>query len=340
MEKHVPDALKERLLMMLGSSGLESLLSAKPRKAARANTLKTTVKEAIETLEAAGLQPEKIPWVETGLWINNPQGLDDTIEYFLGHYYIQDAASMIPALALQPKEGENVLDLTAAPGSKTTQIAALMNNKGTLIANENSGSRLGPLKFNLNKYGVLNAIVTTMDATRRWDCKIRFDKILLDAPCSCEGQVDSPEALKQWSLAKVRRCSAAQKQMIENAINMLAEDGVLVYSTCTLAPEENEEVIDYVLAKHDELKVEPVEVNILRPEGRSMTSRVDVISENSSATSMPQYVDSGIKKLKTHQGLGEWMSKKYSSEVKKLARILPQDNGTEGFTVARIRKCG
>jgi len=306
VKKQLPSALKERLGGILGEEALcrmEAQSNAE-RRSVRVNTLKTDYEEAIGALEEKGFHPQRIPWCARGLWVENKPGLDDTIEYVLGHYYIQDAASMIPVTVLEPCEGDITLDMTAAPGSKTTQIADHMENKGALVANEYNASRLGPLKFNLNKYGVVNTIVTTMDATERWDCTMKFSKILLDAPCSCEGQIHNPDAMKQWSMGKVGRCSHAQKRMIENAAGLLAEGGTLIYSTCTLAPEENEEVIDHILEKDGGIRVEKI--------------RLDGIS--------------------THPGIASWRGREYSAEVKRTLRINPLENNTEGFYIAKLSK--
>jgi len=303
MEKQMPEALKARLEEILGVAG-ENWITPKGRSL-RVNTIKAKLEEVERILEEKDFSPEKIPWTNTGYRVDNRPGLDDTIEYFLGHYYIQDAASMTPALVLEPASSDIVLDMTASPGSKTTQIAAMMDNKGAIVANENAPSRLGALKFNLSKYGVVNTVVTTMDAQRKWDCKTRFTKILLDAPCSCEGQVGNPEALEQWSLRKVEKCSQAQKKMLENAASLLAEEGALVYSTCTLAPEENEEVVDHILEREGSLKVEEIK----------------------------------IKGLKTHKGLAEWNGRKYAHDTEKTIRIHPKDNNTQGFYIAKLRKC-
>lgn len=298
--------LEERLRML--AEDYKSLLEApqSPRKSIRVNTLKTTLGELASSMGEQGFKLKPVRWTDGGFWVEG-SGLSDTIEYFLGQYYIQESSSMIPAEMLRPGVDDFVLDAAAAPGGKTVQLAGLMGNDGCIIANEVNGARRAALRFNLSKYGVLNAVVTSMDLSRSINADVRFDKILLDAPCSCEGQFRrNPDTLKQWSMSKVMRCSKLQKKLLSNCLNMLQEGGVLVYSTCTLAPEENEEVVDYALSKFDGLRVKPL----------------------------------GNTAFKYRPGLTEWQGRQYNPKVEGCARILPQDNDGEGFFIARLVKCG
>jgi 16S rRNA C967 or C1407 C5-methylase (RsmB/RsmF family) len=185
-----------------------------------------------------------------------------------------------------------------------------MKNSGCLIANEVDAKRRAALRFNLSKFGVLNAVVTSMDLSKEIKCKEKFGRILLDAPCSCEGQFrKNPQALEQWSFGKVIQHSRLQKKLIYNSLKMLGVNGILVYSTCTLAPEENEEVIDFALGEDDSLKLEPIKF----PAG---------------------------KKFKTRNGVKAWGDKTYRPEVENCVRVYPQDNDSEGFFIAKIKKCG
>lgn len=239
-----------------------------------------------------------------------PGELGRTLEHMLGYYYIQDISSMLPVIVLQPSPKETILDLAAAPGSKSTQIASEMENTGTLITNDLSIGRIKILSANLEKCGVKNTIITRESGAVL--CKklerqgMKFDKILLDAPCSGEGTIiENPKTLKMWSMNTVKRLSGLQKKLIKSAIKILKEGGEIVYSTCTHSPEENEEVIDYIIRNNLNLKTEKI--------------------------SLPQ-------EFKSREGVTEWKDKEYDAEVKNCCRIYPHDNNTGGFFIAKLRK--
>lgn len=264
--------------------------------------------EILKKLEEKGWKIEKIPFYEYGFWVEHEEGRRDignTVEFQLGYYYSQEAASMIPPIVLDPKPGEFVLDLCAAPGSKTTQMAMHMENKGIIIANDIEISRIKALAENLQRCGVTNTIITRMDGRRFIKYDLKFDKILIDAPCSGTGAIrKSYKTIQMYNINMINRLSKLQKQLIKVGFEILKEGGILVYSTCSLEPEENEEVIDYLLNLYDNAKVEKIE----------------------------------IKGLKRSECILEWDKKEYNSEIKKCLRIYPQDNDTEGFFVAKIRK--
>jgi NOL1/NOP2/sun family putative RNA methylase len=238
-----------------------------------------------------------------------PGELGRSLEHLLGYYYVQEIASMLSVLALQPKPGELVLDLCASPGSKTTQIAAEMKNTGTIIANEVSIGRLKILASNTERCGVLNSILTKRDGIalckRLKENGFSFDKILVDAPCSGEGTIrSSPATYQMWNPNTIKVLSRLQKSLLASAIEILKPGGELVYSTCTHAPEENEGVIDFILKEFGKnIGVEKI--------------------------SLPVKCRPGIKK---------WEEKNYDKEVEKSCRIYPQDNNTEGFFIAKIRR--
>ncbi|MEM5799107.1 MAG: NOL1/NOP2/sun family putative RNA methylase [Candidatus Aenigmatarchaeota archaeon] len=274
----------------------------KLKKSVRVNTLKISKQELIERLEDK-LEIEEIPWCEQGLFVSNEE-ITNTIEYFLGYYYIQDSASMIPPLVLEPKENDLVLDIAASPGSKTTQIAALMNNKGLIVANDVNIKRLTALRFNLQKCGVSNTIVTNLDG--RWinNLNIKFDKILVDAPCSASGTcIANPNVFNSWDQGKVNMLSRLQKQLLEAASKCLKEDGFIVYSTCSLDPEENEEVIDFA------------------------TKKLGLITEKIK-----------IKNIKIREAIRNYKKFEYDESVENAVRINPFDNMTEGFFICKLRK--
>jgi len=277
------------------------------RRSIRVNTLKISVVALKKRLKDR-FNLTSIPWCKQGFWIEHKEGRRDignTIEHALGYYYVQEAVSMVPPLVLKPKPGSVVLDMCASPGSKTTQIAAMMKNKGVLFANDYKGMRLAPLGINLNRCGVTNSIVTLMHGQWFDKVKQKFDYVLVDAPCSGTGTVrKSLKTLRIWNPGMVKKLSYTQKRLIETGFNLLKKGGVLVYSTCSLEPEEDEGVVDSLLKKFDNAKVEKVKLSGLKT-GKAVLSFNDI---------------------------------EYDKQVKNCLRIWPQDNDTEGFFVVRIKK--
>lgn len=277
------------------------------RRSIRVNTLKITIKELKKRLEK-NWALEQIPWCKEGFWIEHAKkerrDIGNLIEHTLGYFYTQEAASMIPPIVLEPKPDEIVLDIAASPGSKTTQIAQYMQNKGILIANDYTYERMKPLSINLQRCGVTNAIITLMEGQWFKRSGIEFDKILVDAPCSGTGTIrKSLKTIGIWNPDMIRRLSITQKQLIETGFKLLKENGTLVYSTCSLEPEENEEVVDFLIKKYENAKLEEMKLN-----------------------------------LKKSKPILEFENKKYSEEINKCLRIWPQDNDTEGFFVTKITK--
>jgi NOL1/NOP2/sun family putative RNA methylase len=278
------------------------------RRSIRVNTLKITIEDLKKRLEKNWVL-EQIPWCKEGFYIEHikkeRRDIGNLIEHSLGYFYTQEAASMIPPLALGPKENEIVLDMTASPGSKSTQIAAYMKNKGILIANDYTTERMKPLSLNMQRCGITNCIITLMQGQWFKKSNIKFDRILVDAPCSGTGTIrKSLKTLRIWNPNMVRRLSITQKQLIETAFNTLKQNGTLVYSTCSLEPEENEAVIDFLLNKYNNAKVEEIK----------------------------------LKNIKRSNPIMEFENNTYNNEIKKCLRIWPQDNDTEGFFVSKIRK--
>ena len=273
----------------------------------RVNTLKISVSDLKKRLEKKGWILEQIPWMENAFWVEHIEGrrdLGNADEHQLGYFYIQEAASMIPPLALDPKEGELVLDTCASPGSKTTQIAQMMNGKGLVVANDLTGMRLAPLGSNVQRMGLTNIIQVQNDFLKFPEDK-QFDKILLDAPCSGSGTIrKSIKTIKMWNPKTLISISNIQKRMIRKAWKILKPGGTLVYSTCSTDPEEDECIVS------------------------------DFINEVSDA----EIVDFELPGFKRANAVLEWDSKKLNEEVKKTLRVWPQDNDTEGFYVAKIKK--
>lgn len=263
----------------------------------------------VEGKKPTGKEDELIN--EKGYAKLGPGELGRALEHLLGYYYIQELASMLPVIAMTPKEDETYLDLCAAPGSKTTQAAAKMNNAGTIVANEVSMGRMRILASNLERCGVTNTIIVRKDGRdlcRNFQsAKIYFDKILVDAPCSGEGTLRSSyKTYLMWNIKTVRSLSNLQKQLFKRAFYSLKVGGEMIYSTCTHAPEENEEVVNAMLEEFgDKIEILPVELPI-----------------------------------KTREGITKWKEEEYDERVKLCRRVYPHDNNTEGFFVSKFRRVG
>ncbi len=178
--------------------------------------------------------------------------LQETDIYKKGEVYVQSLSSMLPPLVLNPQPGERILDLTAAPGSKTTQLACLMKGEGEIVANDNNQIRFFKLKANVESQGAKNVRVSMKSGELFGrDYPENFDRVLVDAPCSAEGRflVTEPASYKYWKPAKVKEMARKQKNLVLSGFRALKPGGTLVYSTCTFAPEENEEVLDWLMEK-------------------------------------------------------------------------------------------
>jgi len=283
-----------------------------PVNSVRCNTIKISPVELKKRLEKKWEIKQPFPEFPEIMIVESkllPGELGKAIEHILGYYYIQEISSMMPALVLNPKESESIIDLAAAPGSKTTQIASIMNNKGVLIANEVSLGRISILSTNLQRCGVTNTLVIRQ--TGESLCKklvklnIKVDKVLADVPCSGEGTIrSSPKTVQMFSENLIKNLSNTQKYLAINALKVLKKDGILIYSTCTHAPEENEAIVSYLLENF------PVEIQKIE---------------------LP---------LKTRPGITKWKDQEYNKDVSQCVRIYPQDNNTEGFFIAHLKKTG
>lgn len=289
-------------------AAFNDIIHKKPRNFIRCNLLKMDADELFDRLQKKWKVRRPFPGHKDIILIEQdllPGELGNAIEHLLGYYYVQEISSMMSVIALDPKPGDTVLDLCASPGSKTTQIASYMNNEGTIIANDVKIDRIMILSSNLERCGVMNCIVTRNDGVQICEKFIKkeykFDKILLDAPCSGEGTLrSSPKTFLMWNPKIVDKLSRMQKKLFANAIKCLRKGGTIVYSTCTHSPEENEEVVNFAL-KHFPVKVEKI--------------------------NLP---------LKCRPGLHEWKGEEYNKEAEKACRIYPQDNDSEGFFVAKF----
>ncbi len=290
------------------------------RRTFRVNTHKATRKQVLELM--ADLKPEPLPWFELGFSLAEngvgPSEREDAresphfpslgkrIEHFIGLIYVQEAASMAPPLVLQPEPGECVLDIAAAPGSKTTEMSAMMENTGIIISNDPSPTRVRGLIGNIDRAGCLNVAVCRMDGTSLGRAlEGKCDRVLVDAPCSSEGTIrKSAQALDHWSVAAIERFPSVQKRLILAGYHALKPGGVMVYSTCTVAPEEDESIVAHLLDRQPEAEV--------------------CVAELPGLTMRP--------------GLRGWGGESFPDAVERCRRILPQDNDTEPFFLARIRR--
>jgi NOL1/NOP2/sun family putative RNA methylase len=230
---------------------------ATPIAGLRVNTLKRSV-EAFRTAASFALRP--VPWCPTGFMAPDESVSGKHPWHAAGLYYLQEPSAMAVAELLDPRPGECVLDLAAAPGGKATHIASLMGDQGLLIANEMHPHRAWDLAENLERWGARSAAITVETAERLAERLAGFfDRVLLDAPCSGEGMFRKSEAARrEWSPALVSGCAVRQSAILEQAARLVRPGGRLVYSTCTFAPEENEAVIAQFLQTHEDFGlVEP-----------------------------------------------------------------------------------
>ncbi|PIQ85561.1 MAG: hypothetical protein COV74_08715 [Candidatus Omnitrophica bacterium CG11_big_fil_rev_8_21_14_0_20_45_26] len=276
----------------------------------RINPLKAPSVEIVrEKLNADGFQIHPVSWCPGAFVLQKGRlrDLQKTAVYENGQIYVQALSSMVPPLILNPQPGEKVLDLAAAPGSKTTQMAAMMQGDGELVANDNNQVRFFKLKANLKTQGC-DFVKTTLSYGESFGRKYPnyFDRVLLDVPCSSEGRflVSDPASFKYWKPRKVKEMQQKQKKLLHAALSALRPGGLLLYSTCTFAPEENEGVIDWALKKFtDMLEMMPIKL------------------------SFPNHV----------AGLMGWQGKPFLPGVRQSVRILP-NNYMEGFYLACLRK--
>jgi len=272
----------------------------------RVNTLKAQKTEILLLMKDLKLRP--MPFYSDGFLLRQKIALGNHIAHSLGLIYVQEIASMIPVVVLDPQPGDVVLDLCAAPGSKTTQIAQLMRNKGLLVANEINRKRMQSLIYNLKRCGLLNEIIISLRGQRIGNVlPDYFDRILVDAPCSAEGTIRRSKAvLYHWGLKNIQRMAKIQKGLITSAFRALRPGGAMVYSTCTIAPEENEAVVAYLLERFPEAELMPITV----------------------------------LNFKVRPGITKWQGASFSNRLRNCARIMPQDNDTAPFFLARITKRG
>ena len=305
VKRRLPDEFVENLYELYSPGTVDKILSGMSGERSttiRVNTLKTTMLELMKNLKEEAIKFNRVLWYENALEIinANEKQLQKLLNYENGEFYLQSLSSMVPPLVLEPEENEKILDLTAAPGSKTTQMSMMMQNKGYILANELDKIRCERLKYNVKMQGAKIVEVKNGRGEKIGEQYPEFfDKVLLDAPCSGEGRflANQVGTYRNWSIKTVKQCAKIQKKLIKSAYQALKTNGIMVYSTCTLNKEENEEILQWAIEN----------INL-------------------------QMLDISIKIPNTLKAFGD-------KNIEKAIRMLPSKS-QEGFFVAKLRKRG
>lgn len=263
----IPEKFKERMKLLLGGE-YEDFMAALEQERYQALRVNPMKMDREEFLRKAPFSLSPVPWEENGFYYEKKENLPQPGKHpwhEAGVYYIQEPSAMSAVPFLEARPGERILDLCAAPGGKSTQIAAAMRGEGLLVCNEIHPARAAILSENIERMGVRNALVLNETPDRLADrFPGFFDRILVDAPCSGEGMFRKNEAAgEEWSPENVQMCAERQREILEYAYQMLRPGGRLCYSTCTFAPAENEGSIGWLLKKHPDMHVLPIPM----PEG-------------------------------------------------------------------------
>ncbi|MFC7072755.1 RsmB/NOP family class I SAM-dependent RNA methyltransferase [Halovenus rubra] len=269
----------------------------------RVNSIKTTTERAQQALADEGIEYEQAEWHPGLFRLPNDQP-GTNWPYVNGWLHGQEEVSALPARVLDPQPGERIWDACAAPGSKTTQLAALMDDTGLVVATDNNLGRISALRSNTERLGVTNVAVTREDA-RNHSLKPfgseSYDHALADVPCSCEGTVrKNPDTLDEWTLEHVHGIAGVQRAILGRAIEVTRPGGTVVYSTCTFAPEENEAVLDHALAEY------------------------------------PCRIVDFECPLEARAGITEWQDESFDESVTRAKRIYPHHNDSGGFFCAKL----
>lgn len=267
----------------------------------RINTLKIAPNILIERLEKKGI---RIEWTLKKYMCLNLKDCDhpgNMIEYSLGYIHPQALTSCLASIILNPKPNSLILDLCASPGGKTSHIAQLVGNSGLIVANELNRYRHIPLIYNLSRLGVTNCIVTAYQG-QQFPLKTKFDFIIADVPCSGEGNIRFTGQKIRFTHKKLKKIKDSQKRIILRAFDLLSDNGILLYSTCTYNPEENEEVVDFLLKERDAKLV-------------------------SFASPIP-----------AEPGIYSWKGKLYDKQIRYTKRFYPHRVNSVGFYMAKIRR--
>ena len=274
----LPEKFTEKMKKLLGES-FQSFIDALEEESAvrglRINTLKC---ERDSFLKENTLPLSPIEYTDSGFILDSEEQVGRLAEHHSGRIYMQDPGAMAPLSALDIPKGARVIDLCAAPGGKSGQAAAMIGDEGFLLSNEFVPKRAKILVGNLERLGVKNAVVTSMDTSKL--CELfeeYFDYAIVDAPCSGEGMFrKNSAAIEEWSEDAVRICAARQKEILDNAARLIREGGYIIYSTCTYSPEENEEVIDAFLSSHPSFSPCPLPEKIIKATAEPITQNVKV----------------------------------------------------------------
>lgn len=312
-KNNLPEKFLERCEEIFGHRYFEKVKSTFIKRPVtfRVNTIKSKKEEVLEVLQREGFKVKRVSWYGEAFILENKSQneLADLDVYKTGKIYLQSLASMVPALILDAKSGERVLDLTAAPGSKTSQIAAQMGLMGELHANELDQVRFEKLKHNMKLLGVDKdgfLRLTNEDGAKLClNYQNYFDKILLDAPCGAEARIIEGErrSFSFWDERKIKDICYWQRKLLFSAWSALKPGGFLVYSTCTFAPEENEDQVKRLMEKFPgEVKVEKID----------------------------------LKGVETAPAVGEWNGLRFK-DLKGVLRIMPTKD-MEGFFAAKLSK--
>lgn len=311
----VKESFERRFKEILGEKEYERFIEIndKPlRKSIRINSLKVSEKDKIvDGIGKKGFKLKPVPWSDYGYFVEYNEeryDLGNLFEHFAGEIYVQEASSMLPPLAMdleKVKKGDSILDMAAAPGSKSSEIVELTGDKCVVVANDSDFRRLAPLKANLERVGARNIMITNSDASSL-ESEEKFSRILLDAPCSGSGVIrKSPNTLKMYNPGKLKKMQNLQFKLFSNAVRLLEEGGVLVYSTCSLDPEEDELLVKRVLENFDNIELKEV----------------------------------CVKDINTKTPVKKFEGKEIPEEItSKVLRVWPQDYDTSGFFVAKFIK--
>ena len=299
--------LDSYLKELFGSRYLEFLTAKNEQRAVRVNTLKSTTQNFENFLSKLNYTFREIPYQTYGYILSDdPAPLSHTLAYFKGLFMYQGLSSQLPVLLLEIKPGERVLDMAAAPGSKSTQLASELQNKGILVLNDYSTNRLQALSANMQRSGAVNFCILKHRGQNFGPLLPEFfDKVLCDVPCSALGTLNTnPEISSWWSLKKLHKLAQIQYYMLVSALKVLKVGGELVYSTCTITPEENEMVINRLLDNY------PVEI-----------------------LSLPASLSDQFSPGMTH-----YKNNDLSPELRRALRIYPDQHQMEGFFMIKLKK--
>ena len=266
------------------------------------NPYKSSLPTLLTYLTDLGLLPEPVGWMPGALRVYDWRSPGQTLAFTAGWYYVQEEIAMAAVQVLAPQPGEHILDLCAAPGGKTAQIAMRLQNTGMVVANELHAARLPSLSTTVARLGLANVVTTQGDGRRSLFANHSFDRVLVDAPCSGEGNLRRRRSPRPWQPGHGLRMAAAQRKLLSRALDLVKPGGVVVYSTCTFAPEENEAVLDAVMGDRAYLE------------------------------------NANIPGLQGQAALTQWQGQHFRHDLSLARRYFPHFNDTGGFFVARLRR--